>query len=362
MTQPLRRQALAWLAAAPAAALLSACGGGDLTVAPPAAPAQPSFTAEGLAGRIVHRLRPLPGGGLLAATDDGLYQRSASGAWQARNLPGEHVFDVTALSPTHWLASVRNAAAGVDAPPRLLETTTAGQAWQVVIHNFGGDEGPETIHALMNDAAGARLLATGFDVLAQSRDGGRTWQRLAGEYQAIGSPKSALALDPQLGDVWFGGQNAVEVLALFRWRQSDGQVIDHPGLMTTPSVVKGIRFSQGQPARVLVAGEGGVVHSLDRGGQWRQLFTDGHNFYFDVVQDPQRPQRWVTARWEKSFEDPQRVVVRVSDDDGATWRELVHGDAQLFGGAWSLAASIEGGRTMFHLGLYKGGVMRLELP
>jgi hypothetical protein len=348
MPQALRRQALTWLAAAPAAALLAACGGSDTPVAPPAAPAEPSFTAEGLAGRIVHRLRPLPGGGLLAATDDGLYQRSSPGTWQARNLAGGHVFDVTALSATHWIASVRKADLGVDAPPRLLETTAAGQDWQEVAHNFGGDEGAEAIQALMYDAAGARLLATGTDVLAQSRDGGRTWQRLAGEYQAIGSPKSALALDPQLGDVWFGGQNAIEVLTLFRWRQSDGLVVEHPELMTTPSVVKGIRFSQGQPARVLVAGEGGVVHSLDRGVQWRQLFADGHNFYFDVVQDPQRPQRWVTARWEKNFADPQRLAVR--------------GDAQLFGGTWSLAAGIEGGRTVFHLGLYKGGVMRLELP
>lgn len=365
MSQPLitRRRTLSLLAAAPIPLLLPACGGGggggDMPEAPPP---PPLFVSEGLSGRIVHRLRPSAGGGLLAATDNGLYQRTADGAWQARGLDGEHVLDVTAIDPSRWLASVRSAAGGVDAPPRLLETTTAGLVWQAVANDFGGDTGPEAIQALMADIAGSRLLATGTDVLAQSRDLGRTWQRLAGRFQAFSNPMTALTLDPQLGDVWYGGQDAIERLVLFRWKQADGELLAHPDLMSAPSVVKSIRFAQGQPARVLIAGEGGIVHSLDRGGSWRRLLADGHEFYFDVVQDPQRPQRWVTARWQKNFDGPQRLLVKVSDDDGSTWRDLWHGDAQLFGGVWSLAAYVAGGRSVFQLGLYKGGVMRLELP
>lgn len=71
---------------------------------------------------------------------------------------------------------------------------------------------------------------------------------------------------------------------------------------------------------------------------------------------------WLTARWQKEFDQPQRLLVKISDDDGSTWRELWHGDPQFFGGVWSLAVIVEGGRTVFQLGLYKGGVMRLELP
>lgn len=358
---PTRRDLHRSLAAAALAGLLHGCGGGaggrDASPAP-----APRLLAEGLDGRVVLRLRPSAGGGLLAATDDGLYQRLPGGAWTTRGLRGEHVHDVAAVSASRWLASVRSAAGGVDAPPRLLETTNAGVDWHLVVHDFGGAAGVEPIQALVHDGAGARLLATGADVLAVSRDLGRSWQRVAGEYHAFTSPKTALSFDPQLGDVWFGGQDAIERLALFRWRQADGAVVAHPDLMAAPSVVKGIRFDQGRPGRVLVAGEGGVVHSVDRGARWERLFADDHHFYFDVVQDPQRPQRWLTARWEKNFDHPQRLHVKVSDDEGRHWSGLTHGDERLYGGVWSLAVSVEDGRTQFHLGLYKGGVMRLELP
>jgi len=340
-------------------ALLAACGGGGYSEPPPAA--QPRFTHEGLDGRIVQRLRPAAGAGLLAATDDGLHQRRPDGSWAARGLAGEQVFDVTAVAPDVWLASVRSAAGGAGAVPRLVQTTDAGATWSVVNHDFGGPQGPEAIQALVFDGAGGRLLATGHDVLAVSFDMGRRWQRLAGTYHAFASPKSALGFDPVLGDVWYGGQDAIERLALFRWRQSDGSVTPHPELMPSPSTVKGIRFVQGQPARLLVAGEGGIVHSPDRGASWQVLLQSGHDFFFDVVQDPQRPQRWVTARWEKNFDAPQRLLVALSDDDGRTWTTLVHDDAQLFGGTWSLAAGVIDGRSVFHLGLYRGGVVRLEL-
>jgi hypothetical protein len=270
---------------------------------------------------------------LLGATDNGLCQRSSAGNWEARDPSDEHVLDMTALTAMHWLASVRS--------------TVGGLSWRPVPNNCRGSDTPEAIQSLVSDgnsALSGRLLAKGTNVLAVSRDLGRTWQVLGGEYLAFTSPKSALAFDPQLGDVCCGGQDAIKRLALLRWHQTDGEVESHPESMGSPSLAKNTRFAQGQPARVVVSGEGGVVHSLDRCSAWQPMLLDGHNFYFAAVQDPQRPQRWVTALWEKNFGEPQRVHVRFSDDDGKTWRVLEQGDAQVFGGTWSMAARVEGGK------------------
>lgn len=70
----------------------------------------------------------------------------------------------------------------------------------------------------------------------------------------------------------------------------------------------------------------------------------------------------MTAGWDKSVDLPQRLVVEWSDDGGAHWQRAVHPDPALFGGVWSMAATIEAARTVHWLGLYRGGVMRIEWP
>jgi photosystem II stability/assembly factor-like uncharacterized protein len=147
-----------------------------------------------------------------------------------------------------------------------------------------------------------------------------------------------------------------------RRRAAGGQVDSYPGLMPNPSVTKAIRFVPGQPQRVIVGGEGGLVQTVDNGARWTRLLDADYRFHFDVLQDPQRPARFVTAGWSKNFDDPQPLVVQISDDDGRSWRRLQHPDNRLFGGVWSMAVAVENGRTVYTLGLYKGGAMRLELP
>lgn len=355
-----RRQGLAALAL-PWLALQTACGGGGGTDDEPPLTA-PRFSADGLAGRIVRRLRPTTLG-LLAGTDDGAWRRELSG-WVSLGLSSRVVQDIVAFDAQHLLASVYRS----DLLPRqhqLLESRDAGRSWQAVAHDFGGSEGPEGLQALAVDTATGRLYGSGVDALAESTDGGHHWRLLAGDYHAFAQPKEAIAVDTGRGDVWYGGQDAIEGLALYRWRADTRQRESHPGLMPAPSTVKGIRLLPSAGAaspRVLVTGEGGIVQTSNGGQTWQRLLDNDYRFHFDVLQDPQRPTRLVTAHWEKNFDTPQALVVQVSDDEGRTWRRIEHPDRTLFGGVWSMAVAVERSRTVYTLGLYRGGAVRLELP
>jgi hypothetical protein len=118
---------------------------------------------------------------------------------------------------------------------------------------------------------------------------------------------------------------------------------DH--LLASPSVAKGIRHVMGQPQRLLVSGEGGIVQTLDGGISWQTLLADhAHRFYFDVLHDVQRPRRSITAAWEKNFDQPQPLVLRVSDDDGLSWHRIEHWSEPA--DAWSRSNSARRGRCV----------------
>src|SRR5690606_4415321 len=156
----------------------------------------PKFAFDGLPGRIVLRLRPGPAG-LVAATDDSAWRRTATG-WVTLNLPGLHVQDFAALSATRFLASVRPPVVGTG-PARLVESVDAGATWHDVDHDFGGVSTPEFIQALYYDAPAERLLAVGAEALAHSRDQGRSWELLTGQWHGFASGKDALAVHPVTG-------------------------------------------------------------------------------------------------------------------------------------------------------------------
>lgn len=318
-------------------------GGGDAPPPPPSLQVQ----IEGLAGRKVVRLRE-SAVGLLAVTDAGLFVRRDD-AWQALGLAGRDLVDALSLDGNRLLASSRLEG--------MFVSDDAGRTWRALISNFGGSFGPETAWALL--AAGPRLFATHAGGFAVSADGGHSWALRVGNWGSVSTGMSALALGSQ-GEVWFGGQNAIEEPVLGRWR--DSGLDEWARLMPSPSTVKSVRLIASQPQRALVCGEGGILQTLDEGRNWTRLFIHpDHHFLFDVLADPLRPRRWVSASYRKSTE-PQRLSVVVSDDDGVNWRKIEHPDDRLFGGVLSLHVAVEAGRTVYRFGLSQDGVARVLLP
>lgn len=330
------------------AAMLAGCGGG--TGAPAVPPPSPGpalgVSFEGLQGLKIVRLRS-SALGTLAVTNDGLFVRSAQ-SWQRLGLPGRDLVDVAAMPAGRLVASSRSAG--------MFESGDSGGSWRPLISNFGGLTGPETAWALLAD--GGRLLATHGYGFAESHDGGTSWDLRVGfwGWSSTGMPALTLAAS---GEVWFGGQNAIEQLVLGRWRSTGLSAWER--LMPSPSVVTSVRLVAAEPQRALVCGEGGIIQTRDDGTTWTPVFVNSeHRFYFDVLQDPAKPGRWVSAGYAKT-DAHQPLRIAISDNDGASWRELEHPDGGIFGGALSMNLALEDGGSVFRFGLSGGGIARVVI-
>lgn len=338
---------------------LAACGGGGGgPFEPPVRPVA-VFESEGLAGGTIHQLRR-SGDKLFAATDDGLFQKTVGdNRWQLVGLDDINVLAFVAIAADHWLAAGFERSDVTLEHPKLLETVNAGSNWLEISHDFGaGGTRTEPIYALAYDPNGGVLYATGTAALARSTDFGRHWDVIDGTVDSAGS-LSALGLQPATGQVWFGGQNAIEQMVLRRYDVGSGQTQSFPAMLPSPSVIKGLTFDPADAERVLASGEGGILQTRDGGTTWINLLGDvDHRFYFNAVLDPADSEVIYTVGWTKT-PDRQPLILEVSRDGGATWTEHQHADASIFGGAWSVMAVREGTTTAIYAGLDGGGIYRI---
>lgn len=346
--------------------LLAGCGGGggDGDSPPPAG--GPEFRHEGLAGLTVLRIYQ-SGDRLIAASDDGVFGKViGESAWQPIGLQGHQVQDLAILADQHMLATaVFEPDPIVFQDPRLYETVNGGANWLPVDNDFGGGFSENIgMWALHYDAADGRLYATGQDALAVSEDIGRSWQLLSGWWDGFSPGNDALALSLGTGDVWYGGQNALEQMVLRRYDPGNDETTNFDGfLLPPPATIKGITVDPTRPGRILASGEGGILQTFNNGQSWERPLGDvNFRFYFQTALDPADSRIIYTAGWTKEFERPQPLVIEVSTDLGASWSAYTLDDPDLFGGAWSLQAVTEGGRTVLYVGLFRGGIMKVVLP
>jgi len=341
---------------------LSGCNSDTAPLQPPpvSTPEPFEFTHQGLSGLIIKRLYQQQDN-ILALTNNGLYQQQPQqNSWQLIGLEGYELQDLAMITDQHWLAAVNLQNDTESAGIHLQESFDAGDSWLEVSRPFGENGEHEGIYALHYDPLQQRLYATGHGVLAQSDNLGISWQKLQGDWNMLAQPNSALALTPERSQIWWGGQGAIENGVLFSYRLADGHTQAFSELLPDPSVYYNVRFANNA---VYACGEGGIVMTTNNGASWTSLLPEAnHRFYFDVAIDPNRNGRLYTAGWNKSFSEPQPLILQWSDDAGQSWQSLQYqGVADLFGGVRSMLLVQQQQQSYLYLGLYKGGMMKVRL-
>lgn len=314
-----------------------------------------TFQATGLEQRIVNELK-LYNNTLYAATDAGLYAKSlsADADWQALGLAGKNVKALVSLNTTTLLASTANPSAEEFL---LYRSENSGQSWQEVSSDWGNGA-PEPINDFAYHAASNTLYACGWGVVGKSTDQGLSWTAIYGNWQSVATGLAFIEINPANGNLWTGGQNAIEGFTLAKKTSASEHWHSWQNLLPSPSVGKSIAFHPSEPGTVLVGGEDGILHSANGGSSWSVVMQDHTaRFYFGLEYDQTSHERVYATSWVKNFDDPQPLVLHISEDGGASWREFRHAPSGLFGGAWDMVQWKDSqNRTKLYIGLYKGGV------
>ena len=329
----------------------------DETPAPEAY--QLSFNSFGLDGKIVNEL-DLVNNMLYASTNTGVFAKdlTANTDWFALGLAQKNVKTFTYLNNNLLLAATANPSTE---EYLLFQSTDGGQSWQETTTNWGGGA-PEPLNDMYLDPETQTLYGSGANVVARSEDGGNNWTKVFGEWQSMASGLAFVALNPKNKELWTGGQNAIEGFMLHRQNAGGGSWQSWQTLLASPSVAKSIAFSSSNPQVILVGGEDGIIKTTNNGSSWSTVkHDDNARFYFGLDFDHQVQDRVYAASWVKNFDDPQALVLHISDDAGNNWKEFKHAPASLFGGAWSMVQKSEGNKTILYLGLYKGGVYEVVI-
>jgi len=325
---------------------------------------QPSFTFDysGLENRIINELST-SAAGIMAATDQGLYMKTESlnslepDNWESVGLAAKNIRTFVEIDEDLWLV-VENTQSSF----LLYQSENQGETWMEVENNFGG-EYEQHINDLEYVAETQMLYAVGYGVLAESADMGHTWTPIIGDWDWLASGLDFVEKNPEANELWIGGQNAIEGFILYKYNLDSKEETLYMNLVEMPSTAKSILFDKNDPDHVIVGAEGGIISTEDGGDNW-ELLKDDHQsskFYFGLARDEFKPEILYTAGWLKDFDHPQKLILLNSPDNGSTWQEIIHPDDELFGGVYDMLSTVEDGKQVLYLGLYKGGVFRVVI-
>lgn len=322
----------------------------------PETPLTPKFTEFGLEKHKIEKLMQV-NGKLLALTDQGLYRYDTN--WHPITDTRFHVLAMTAISESHWLASIKQNEQG-----SFIESTDAGATWQVLDSNFGGDfSSGEVARTLAYDSEKEKLYATGLYVLASSSDNGRSWTVEEGQWGSLGTGLGSILLHQEKQDVWYGGQNGIESPVLDQLNIETYELTMHGQAVNqhlpSPSVIYQILIDPKNNERIVASGEGGIVHTNDYGETWQPLLTEqDYRFHFSPVFDPNDHNTLYTAGWDKG-DDVQPLILEMSNDDGKTWQSHTYEQQGFKGGVRSMLAVESSGETVIYIGLYQNGIVKV---
>lgn len=375
---PLSKASLALIAL-----LLSGCFGSssapnEPTPTPPSPPPPPSpqpsdsiqFNHLGLSDLAVETLFATPDG-VWVAGDQGIFFSDNPAATNPQQANWQHqLSDFYTLHLTGFHADEVYAIGveAIDKPYALVRSTDRGQTWQRIEHNFGGGDANaySNLEVLYADLDTGYLYAAGQQAIAVSYDQGQQWQLLSGEWGMI-ALSSTLNRHPMYNDLWLGGQNAIEESTLVRFSLNQQTFEFWNALLPAPSVNQHIVFDNGNPDRLLISAEGGILTSDNYGETWDVLLEDTQNFYLSLLQSPKHTDLWYTGRWQKGLE-PHPLEFMYSTDGGHHWQTHTHpNDDQNYGVRSMQLIPIDSSQgDVIWAGLQSGawnagGVMRIEI-
>jgi hypothetical protein len=337
--------------------LLNGCGGteDDFFGTP-----KITFIPDGLSGKTTTRFYQ-HAETVFAGTDKGLYIKSGEyGQWQSAGLSQVEVLDLAILNKDHYLAAIRTATS--NPTYQLMETLDAGKTWHNIAHDFGG-KNIEGIFSLHYDGDNNALYATGINVLAASFDEGRSWKILDGHWHGFGQPKTVVNRNAATNEIWYGGQNAIEQMALCAYSLDTKEARCFADLIPSPGAIYDIQFDPNHAPRIIVSGDGGIVQSNNHGESWITLINDvNHRSYFNLALDSKNTQTMYTGGMEKEGNTAQPLILEISNNGGKTWTKYRYPSTTIFGGIRSLINVSNGNDTTLYLGLYRGGIMKVNLP
>ena len=318
------------------------------------------FEKTGLDGRIINELQRQDNK-WFALTDNGLYENNntISSSWNSLKLEGKEIIGFTILDDGTYLA-VWNNPQGETPASGISTSGNQGDTWQMLENNFGGQNAERfsSFYALNNDSD--VLYAGGLGVLARSLDQGKNWEPIWGDWDMLANGTDEIAINPNDTDeIWFGGQGSIENGYLIKKIGDD--IIRWDDLVENPTVVKKILFDPTDADRILVGFEGALLGTQNSGNSWQTLIDSPENrFFFGLASPSQNSDLIYAGGWLKRFDDPQTLVVYVSEDGGDSWENIKH-DTEDFGGITSMKLVEGESQDVLYLGLYKGGVYKLTI-
>ena len=319
-----------------------------------------TFEKTGLDGKIVNEIKS-SGDLLFALTNSGLYKKSLgnSSEWFSLNLDDKDVIGLQIRSNGDLLVAW-NALPGEIPASGLLLSTDEGASWENLENNFGGDESEpfSSFYADSNDES--LIYAGGNGVLAKSVDGGVTWIPVWGEWAMLANGLDEISINPNNAqELWFGGQGGIENGYLIK--KSDAEEVTWDNLVPNPTVVKDITFNPANSDSVLVGFEGALLRTYDSGQNWETLIeSEDNRFFFGNAFRPDNTQVIYSGGWLKFFDDPQELVLYISENGGTDWEEYKY-DNEDFGGIVSMKLIEKENKDELYIGLYKGGVYKVTI-
>lgn len=318
-----------------------------------------SFEAVGLEGKMVNELEFIDNN-LYAATDQGLYRSSFDDNWILLGFDSEFVAQIEIVTASKIFCSVfEDNTLGAS---QLYVSEDGGENWSVVRNNFGGEEA-QPMFALKYDARTNRLIAGGYAVIAASdADEGTEWTPILGNWNDFGKSIHILDINQSDANLWVGGQNGLEQQIVFQLDEDDVLLNQWNSLVPAPSTAETFAFSADSPQQILIGCENGILFTDNGGQDWSNIYPDesasAARFYFGLEYDDAEPQRIIAASWDKNVNNPQPILLHISDDYGVNWTIKSFDFEGFYGGTRDMLKREEAGKTALYLGLDKGGVYR----